>query len=97
MQELVVIFIVALLVFGPKRLPELGRAIGKTVGQFRSAISDVKTEVEREIHSAETDIDIKELPAWKKKDEGPASTVQQEKGAEEEGQGASEESDKEDA
>jgi Tat protein translocase TatB subunit len=74
MQELIVIFVVALLVFGPKRLPELGRAIGKTIGQFRSVISDVKTEVDREIHMAEADIDLKELPAWKKKDEGPASS-----------------------
>ncbi len=75
-QELVVIFVVALIVFGPKRLPELGRAIGKTMGQLRSAISDVKTEVEREIHVAETGLDLEEMPAWKKRD------AEQESGAE---------------
>lgn len=96
MQELIVIFIVALLVFGPKRLPELGRAIGKTVGQLRNAISDVKSEVEREIHTAESDVDIKELPAWKKKDEGPAAEAQQEQ-QEEEGQESTEGPDKENA
>jgi Tat protein translocase TatB subunit len=97
MQELVVIFIVALLVFGPKRLPELGRAIGKTVGQLRSAISDVKSEVEREIHTAEADVDIKELPAWKKKDEGPVAEEQQEKREGEKGQETTDESNKENA
>lgn len=94
MQELVVIFIVAILVFGPKRLPELGRAIGKTVGQIRNAISDVKSEVEKEIHASESDVDIKELPAWKKKDENPAGEAQQ-KQREEEGQESTEEPDKE--
>ncbi len=97
MQELIVIFIVALLVFGPKRLPELGRAIGKTVAQLRNAISDVKNEVEREIHTAEADVDIKELPAWKKKDEGPASEAQQEVREEDKGQETSDESNKENA
>lgn len=73
MQELVVIFVVALIVFGPKRLPELGRAIGKVMGQIKSTVSDVKTEVEREIRLAETELDIEELPAWKKRDAGPGT------------------------
>ena len=83
MQELVVIFVVALLVFGPKKLPELGKAIGKTMGQLKGAMADVKTEVEREIRAAETDLDIKELPAWKKKDDGPAVAPPDVEGAEE--------------
>ncbi len=95
MQELVVIFVVALIVFGPKKLPELGRAIGKTMGQLKGAMADVKTEVEREIRAAETDLDIKELPAWKKKDAGPAAGPPEGEGAEEkagppEGEGAEE-------
>ncbi len=94
MQELIVIFIVAILVFGPKRLPELGRAIGKTVGQLKSAIADVKNEVEREIHTAEADVDIKELPAWKNKDKGLTTEAQQDE-REEEGQETSDESNKE--
>jgi Tat protein translocase TatB subunit len=73
-QELIVIFVVALLVFGPKRLPELARTLGKAVGQFRSVISEVKTEVDREVHMAESDLDIRDLPAWKKKDEEPNSS-----------------------
>jgi Tat protein translocase TatB subunit len=53
MQELVVIFVVALVVFGPKRLPELARALGKGVGQARKAIFDIKSEVEKEVTSEE--------------------------------------------
>ncbi len=76
MQELVVIFVVALLVFGPKRLPELGRTIGKFMGQLRTVMSDVKAEVDREIHMAERDLDINELPAWKKR---PGEAAEEEK------------------
>ena len=53
--ELIVIFIVALLVFGPKRLPELGRSLGKGIAEFRRASTDLKTSIEREIESAEID------------------------------------------
>lgn len=45
-QELIVIFIVALIVFGPKRLPELGRTLGKFVLEARKALQDVKTQIE---------------------------------------------------
>lgn len=45
-QELIVIFIVALIVFGPKRLPELGRTLGKFVLEARKALQDVKTQID---------------------------------------------------
>ncbi|MEW6675681.1 MAG: Sec-independent protein translocase protein TatB [Nitrospirota bacterium] len=48
MQELIVIFIVILLVFGPKRLPELGRALGKGLAELKRALQDVKEQVETE-------------------------------------------------
>jgi Tat protein translocase TatB subunit len=53
-QELIVIFIVALLVFGPKRLPELGRSLGKGLAELKKAFQDVKDQVETEFK--ETDI-----------------------------------------
>lgn len=45
MPELIVIFIVALLVFGPKRLPELGRTIGKGMAELKKAMHGVKAEL----------------------------------------------------
>ncbi len=47
-QELVVIFVVALIVFGPKRLPELGRSIGKGLLELRKAMEGVKEQIQAE-------------------------------------------------
>jgi Tat protein translocase TatB subunit len=63
-QELIVIFIVALLVFGPKRLPELAKNLGKGVGQLRKAMFDLKSEVEQEMEDTEGAIKH-DLPSWK--------------------------------
>ena len=46
--ELIVILVVALLVFGPKKLPEMGRSIGKTVTEFRKGSSEMSKEKEEE-------------------------------------------------
>jgi TatA/E family protein of Tat protein translocase len=45
-QEIVVIFIVALLVFGPKRLPEIARFLAKAVREFRRAVDEIKHDIE---------------------------------------------------
>ncbi len=42
MPELIVIFIVALLVFGPKKLPDLGKALGRGLAEFKRATEDLK-------------------------------------------------------
>jgi len=64
-QELIVIFVVALLVFGPKRLPELGRSLGKGLAELKKAVQDVKeqmhTELEEEKRVAAPDA-AKSLP-----------------------------------
>jgi sec-independent protein translocase protein TatA len=52
-QEMVVIFLVALVLFGPKKLPELGKTLAKAVTEFRRAQSDLKATFEREMHSIE--------------------------------------------
>ncbi len=49
MPELILIFIVALIVVGPKRLPEIGRSIGKAVAAFKKASLDIKEALEQEV------------------------------------------------
>jgi TatA/E family protein of Tat protein translocase len=71
MQELIVIFIVALLVFGPKRLPELGRNIGKGLGELKKAMFDVKKEVYKEIYTPLEDADTSAPAKREAEDEGP--------------------------
>jgi TatA/E family protein of Tat protein translocase len=62
-QELVFIFILALLLFGPKKLPELGRTIGKAMTEFRRAQSELKATFDREMQNLERETGIKELTA----------------------------------
>ncbi|MEW5757003.1 MAG: Sec-independent protein translocase protein TatB [Pseudomonadota bacterium] len=52
-SELVLVGIVALLVVGPERLPELVRTVGHWVGRFRRMADEVNAEVQREMHNAE--------------------------------------------
>jgi TatA/E family protein of Tat protein translocase len=47
-QELVVILIIVLVVFGPRRLPEIAEALGKSVRKFKSASHDAEREIRRE-------------------------------------------------
>ena len=51
--ELILLFIIALLVFGPKRLPELGRTVGKAMNEFRRASNELKSVVEDEVREME--------------------------------------------
>ncbi len=48
LPELIVIFVVALLVFGPKGLPDFGRTLGKGLGELKRAFQDVREQVETE-------------------------------------------------
>jgi len=57
-QEMVVIFLVALVLFGPKKLPELGKTIAKAVTEFRRAQSDLKATFEREMQSIERENEL---------------------------------------
>lgn len=47
--ELILIFGVALLVFGPRKLPDIGRSVGRALGEFRRATHDLKTTLEEEV------------------------------------------------
>lgn len=61
-QETVFIFVLALLLFGPKKLPELGRTLGKAITEFRRASSELKATFDRELSSLEREHEsIKEV------------------------------------
>ena len=49
--ELILILVIALLVFGPRKLPELGRSLGRGLAEFRKAGAEFKTTLEKEIAS----------------------------------------------
>lgn len=51
--ELLIILTIALLVFGPRKLPELGRSLGKSLGEFRRASNELKNTLEEEIELEE--------------------------------------------
>jgi TatA/E family protein of Tat protein translocase len=51
--ELVLIFVVALLVFGPKKLPEIGRSVGKALREFKKTSDELKGRIEEEIQASE--------------------------------------------
>ena len=55
MPELILIFVVALLVFGPKKLPEIGKSIGKGLAEFKRASDDLKKTIEQEIEQSKTE------------------------------------------
>jgi sec-independent protein translocase protein TatA len=62
--ELIVVLIIALIVFGPKRLPELGRSLGRGIREFRGSIGGDKED--------EEDRDLRELQESKAKAEADA-------------------------
>jgi sec-independent protein translocase protein TatA len=54
LPEMAVIFAISLLIFGPKKLPEIGRSIGKAIKGFQDASSDFQAELKKEIEVVET-------------------------------------------
>ena len=53
MPELIIIFVIALIIFGPRKLPELGRTLGKSLAEFKRATNELKTTLEDEIRLEE--------------------------------------------
>lgn len=49
LPELLLIFIVALIVFGPRKLPEIGKTLGKALNEFKKASDELKSTIEREV------------------------------------------------
>src|SRR6478672_2237670 len=56
MPELILIFVVALLVFGPKKLPEIGKSLGKGLAEFKRASDELKKTIEHEIEQGKSEV-----------------------------------------
>ena len=51
--ELILVFVIALLVFGPKKLPEIGRSVGRALREFKRTSEEIKGRIEEEIEASE--------------------------------------------
>ncbi len=49
-MEILIILIIALVIFGPKKLPEMGRSLGKAIREFKSAGSELQDELTRTVN-----------------------------------------------
>ena len=70
MPELIMILVLALLLFGPKKLPEIGKQVGRALGEFKRTSNDLKRTIEDEMEKA-----TREEPKSVPPPEPPAGTV----------------------
>ena len=63
MPEMIFIFLLALIIFGPKKMPEIGRQIGRALAEFKKASNDFKMQIEDEIRQLEYDEQQKKIAA----------------------------------
>ena len=59
LPEMIFIFLLALIIFGPKKLPEIGRQIGKAMGEFKKASNEFRSQIEGEIRNLELEEAVK--------------------------------------
>jgi sec-independent protein translocase protein TatA len=53
MPELIIIFVIALIIFGPRKLPELGKSLGRSLSEFRRASNELRNTLDDEIRLEE--------------------------------------------
>ena len=63
--EMIFLFFLALILFGPKKLPEMGRQIGRLMNEFRRASNEFRSQIEAEINSVSSDVKPQILPPLK--------------------------------
>jgi sec-independent protein translocase protein TatA len=69
MPELIIILVIALIIFGPRKLPELGKSLGRSLNEFKKASTDLQNTLEQEIKIEEQ----KESAAKAKSEQDTAS------------------------
>jgi sec-independent protein translocase protein TatA len=62
MPELIIIFVIALIIFGPRKLPELGRSLGRSLSEFKRASNELRNTLEEEIRIEEQREAVKTPP-----------------------------------
>ena len=71
MPELIIILVIALIIFGPRKLPELGKSLGRSLNEFKKASTDLQNTLEQEIKIEEQ----KEAAARHKAEDDTASAA----------------------
>ena len=71
MPELIIILVIALIIFGPRKLPELGKSLGRSLNEFKKASNDLQNTLEQEIKIEEQ----KDQVAKDKEEEKTASAA----------------------
>jgi sec-independent protein translocase protein TatA len=71
MPELIIILVIALIIFGPRKLPELGKSLGRSLNEFKKASTDLQNTLEQEIKIEEQ----KESATKAKQEEKTASAA----------------------
>ncbi|NET02996.1 MAG: TatA/E family twin arginine-targeting protein translocase [Sphaerospermopsis sp. SIO1G2] len=80
LPEMAVIMVVALLIFGPKKLPEIGRSLGKTIRSFQDASNEFQNEFKREAEKIEetvkttAEIEPKQIESAQQDNSGSSAT-----------------------
>ncbi|MBE9221915.1 TatA/E family twin arginine-targeting protein translocase [Cyanobacterium stanieri LEGE 03274] len=75
LPELILIFVVALLVFGPKKLPEIGKTLGKTLKGFQDASKEFQDEFKKEAQQIEETISMNaQIESSKDQEKVPSPT-----------------------
>jgi sec-independent protein translocase protein TatA len=85
MPELIIILVIALIIFGPRKLPELGKSLGRSLNEFKKASQDLQNTLEQEIKIEEE----KEREAARPKPVEPEPTVARDDDDHQQGQTAS--------
>jgi sec-independent protein translocase protein TatA len=75
MPELIIIFVIALIIFGPRKLPELGRSLGKSLAEFKKASNELRNTLEEEIRLEEQKDTASKSTATTAASASPAGTV----------------------
>jgi sec-independent protein translocase protein TatA len=85
--ELLVIFVIALIVFGPKKLPDLGKSIGRAMAEFKKAQEEFQESVKSEMREVEKSADLEEIKKLGKIDLSASPEAQAGKSEEEQDAG----------